>query len=156
MYEVSYKRIREITGMSKSVIHGRLEFLKENGFLKTPIPKINAINCGFNCKVYNFIRFEKNRKELYEKFVERIMRDSHTFRFGDARGYNFNVCLLGVYRNDIEWQVSFRNYFKALPELHDAIRERITMVIPLKYVQKEISPSLSVINTLEAEKNADK
>lgn len=151
VYEVSYKKIQSLTKMSKSVIHGRLDFLRDGGYMGVPNPQINAIECGFRCKVYNFLAFEKSKKELYERLIKEASNDMHLFCFGDVLEHNFNTCLFGIYRNDIEWQKSFNNYFDAMPGLYDAITNRMSMVIPLKFVHKEQSPQMSALNILECD-----
>lgn len=149
-YKPLPSKIQKITGLSKSLISDRLDYLYSSGACNGVFPRLHLGKCGMGIVVFGFYNLSKNMKSTYDKVKEVLKNDPHVILAGDTFGPdNTNAHVSYVFEDVNAWQANqSQNYWGKIPELNDFVRNRYSILASLSHIKKLITFSNVLVDYL--------
>jgi DNA-binding Lrp family transcriptional regulator len=147
------RQIKKYTGYHKATIKSSLDFLEKQGLLEGFGPKFNIKKFGLRLEAIELLQVDISEKELFEKYIEMVKKDPHTYRLSSIVGSgNWNILSRHIYK-DIEsfHKETQKTYYEKIPGMFKLIKDRQIFYTTDPFYKNE-SRTESIIKIIKREK----
>lgn len=145
------RQIKRHSGYHKATIKSSLEFLQKESVLKGFGPKLDFRKLGFNLEVLTFLQVDLNRQKAFEKFIENLEKDRHTYWVSSIIGSgNWNMLCRHIYRDVESYHSDWQKHYMTIAGYHDLIKDRQSF-FSVEPIFKNESRTKSVIELVKSQ-----
>lgn len=145
------RQIKKQTGYHKATIKSSLAFLEKQGILHGFGPKVDFKKLGFNLEVLTFLQVDLSQQKPFEKFIEVLEKDSHTYWVSSIIGSgNWNILCRHIYKDVESYHSDLQTRYMSIPGYHSLIKN-MQSFFSVEPVFKNESRTKSIIELIKNE-----
>ena len=144
------KRIKQYTGFHKATIMSSLTFLEKAGLIQGYGPKINFRVLGYNLEVTTLLQADLSRRDAFNVFMERSLKDPHLYWFSGMLGSgNWNLLTRHIYKDVESYRKHIESYYyETVPDIYELIRDK-QIFFTTEPIYKSASRTKSIIELIK-------